>query len=74
MAKLKKWQTEIPTDVYPLIEDIENYTLKDVIEQCDWILEQAGGDTFYGDEHEDEGVAEVLKYVKKYRRYVRGNK
>lgn len=55
MAKQEKWQNEIPTEVYPLVEDIENVTLKDVIEQCDWILEQSSDDTWYGDVSEDEG-------------------
>ncbi|WP_033829109.1 hypothetical protein [Bacillus andreraoultii] len=71
MANQKKWQIEIPSEVLPLIEDVENVTLKFVIEQCDWILEQSGGDTWYGDESEDEGVQEVRRYVKKYRRYAK---
>lgn len=74
MAKVRKWQIEIPNEVEPLIEGVEDLTLKFVIEQCEWILEQAGGDTFYGDADEDEGVMEVLRYYRKYRRYVRGNR
>lgn len=74
MSKVPMWQTEIPIEVEPLIEGIEDLTLKYVIEQCEWILEQSGGDTFYGDAGEDEGVMELLRYYRKYRRYVRGNR
>lgn len=69
MAKQKKWQVEIPCDVETLIEDVDNVTLEFVIEQYLWVLEQAGGDTLYGDE--DEGVAEVARFVRKYRRYIK---
>lgn len=64
---VEDWKKEIPSDVYPLIEDVEDYDLKFVIEQCDWILEQAEGDTFYAEDG-DEGVEEVRQYAKKYRK------
>lgn len=68
----KEWEDEIPNDVLPLIEDIEDggeLTLEYVIKQCEWIMESSeSGVTFYGDKNEDEGVAEVARYLKKYKK------